>query len=101
MILEFWQPAGDHEVYAPDAFTRVVGLDAPLTAANGGEHVGRCLILDIVVDPDGKGALWTVEVLEATAAACGPLTVAWPLADGSLPFLDPGDRPGRPPDMLP
>ena len=58
--IEFYQPAEEHERYAPHAFDRLVGQEAPFKIA--GTERGRGIVLAVKVDEDGRGATWTVDV---------------------------------------
>ena len=60
MRVEFYQSAGEHERYAPHAFDRLIGQDAPFKI--GGIERGRATVVKVVVDEDGRGATWTVDI---------------------------------------
>jgi len=60
MRVEFHQPAGEHERYAPHAFDRLVGQDAPFKIE--GAERGRATVVAVKVDEDGRGATWTVDI---------------------------------------
>jgi hypothetical protein len=52
--------ARDH--YAPHAFDRLKGQEAPFRL--GGVEHGTATVVDVVVDADGLGATWTVDIPE-------------------------------------
>ena len=60
MRVEFYQPADEHERYAPHAFDRLVGQEAPFKIE--GTERGRATVAAVKVDDDGRGATWTVDI---------------------------------------
>lgn len=67
--VEFYQPAGRFEVpgkgefperYAPHAFDRLIGQEAPFKIE--GAERGRATVVAVKVDEDGAGATWTVDI---------------------------------------
>jgi len=57
--VEFWQSAGENERYAPGAFAKVINTTVPLKL--NGTEVGRCTIVSVTPDDDGRGATWVVD----------------------------------------
>ena len=60
MRVEFYQPADEHERYDPHAFDRLLGQEAPFKI--GGVEHGRATVVAVMVDEDGRGATWTVDI---------------------------------------
>jgi hypothetical protein len=67
--VEFYQPAEEHERYAPHAFDRIIGQDAPFKI-EGTEH-GRATVVAVKVDEDGRGATWTVDITGGDSGPAG------------------------------
>lgn len=60
MRIEFHQPAEEHERYAPHAFDRIIGQEAPFKIE--GAERGLATVVAVKVDEDGRGAVWTVDI---------------------------------------
>ena len=69
MRVEFHESAAAHERYARHAFDRTIGQEVPFKVA--GVERGRATVIAVVVDEDGRGATWTVDV-EGDAAQVIP-----------------------------
>lgn len=71
MRVEFYQPAAEDERYAPRAFDGLIGQDAPFKI-NGTER-GSATVVAVVVDGDGGGATWTVDIEDVADLAKHPI----------------------------
>jgi hypothetical protein len=58
--IKFYHPAGEHERYAPHAFDRLIGQEAPFKIE--GAERGRATVIAVKVNEDGTGAEWTVDI---------------------------------------
>ena len=68
--IEFWEPAGTFDVpgkgefpqkFASGAFEGTIGKRVPMRAPSG-RQAGWCTVVSVVVDSDGGGATWTVDI---------------------------------------
>lgn len=67
----FWEPSGEtetpgkgttHDHYSSAAFDQVTGQRVPFRTSPGGAQIGWATVIGVVVDDDGLGATWTVDV---------------------------------------
>jgi hypothetical protein len=69
MRVEFYQPADEHERYAPHAFDGIIGQEMPLKI--GGADRGRATVAAVRVDEDGAGVTWTLDIAGDVADRLG------------------------------